>query len=58
LGPFVLGTTNILPLVFKNKTTYTADLYFALKVPLFPTGKTGGKKRKQNTNGKVDDCPE
>jgi hypothetical protein len=57
-GPFVLGTTNILPLAFKNKTTYTADLYFALKVPLFPTGKGGGKKRKQNTSGKVDDCPE
>jgi hypothetical protein len=57
-GPFVLGTTNILPLAFKNKTTYTADLYFALKVPLFPTGKVSGKKRKQNTSGKVDDCPE
>jgi hypothetical protein len=57
VGPFIIGTTNLLPLLFKNKTTYTADLYFALKVPLFPTGKSGGKKRKLNTNGKVDDCP-
>lgn len=57
-GPFIIGTTNVLPLVFKNKTTYTADIYFALKVPLFPVGKGGGKKKKQNTSGKVDDCPE
>jgi hypothetical protein len=56
-GPFVLGTTNVLPLLFKNKTTYTADVYFALKVPLFPAGKIRKKKVKLNTDGKVDDCP-
>ena len=56
-GPFVIGTTNVLPLVFKNYKTYTADLYFALKIPLFPTGKMSKKKAKPNTNGKVDECP-
>jgi hypothetical protein len=57
LGPLVIGTTNMLPLLFKNKTTYTADVYFAIKVPLFPTGKVRKKKAKLNTDGKVDDCP-
>lgn len=39
IGPLVIGTNNLLPIIFKNKTTYEADLYVALKVPLFPTGK-------------------
>ena len=57
IGPLIVGTTNVLPLIFKNKTTYTADLYFALKVPLFPIGKAK-KKKKTNADGKVDECPD
>ena len=57
IGPLVIGTNNLLPIIFKNKTTYEADLYVALKVPLFPTGKFLKKKTKAGPDGKVDDCP-
>lgn len=57
LGPFAIGTTDILNLVLRRKTIYNADLYFVLKVPLFPT-KKGAKKRKAKTGGPVDDCPD
>ncbi|MGL4596876.1 MAG: hypothetical protein ACRCYO_05075, partial [Bacteroidia bacterium] len=58
LGPLAIGTTNILPLLFRNAKFYTADMYFVLKVPLFPIGGVKGKKGKTKSGGAVDDCPE
>lgn len=57
IGPFIIGTTNVLPLLFKNKKTYAADIYFAIKIPLFPKGTFSRKKTKVNKDGKVDECP-
>jgi hypothetical protein len=57
IGPFIIGTTDILVYALRNKPVYSADLYFALKVPLFPTGGKLMKKGKAKKNdGKVDDC--
>jgi hypothetical protein len=44
VGPLILGTTNLFWLL-PDKNNYTADVYFAIKIPLFPTG-TRPKKRK------------
>jgi hypothetical protein len=55
VGPLILGTTNLFWLL-PDKNNYTADIYFVIKIPLFPTG-TRTKKRKINTDGKVDECP-
>lgn len=57
IGPLAIGTTDILNLAFRRKTIYNADLYFVLKIPLFPT-KKGAKKRKVKTGGAVDECPD
>lgn len=56
LGPLVLGTTDILFYLLKNKPAYNADIYFVLKVPLFPLGKGGGKKGKTKGGSDVDEC--
>jgi hypothetical protein len=58
LGPFAIGTTDILAWALRNKKVYSADLYFVLKVPLFPTGVGKAKKRKMKTGGAVDECPD
>lgn len=55
-GPLVIGTADILNLVLRRKYIYNADIYFALKVPLFPTGKTSKKSKTKKDKGKVDDC--
>ncbi len=57
LGPFIVGTTNMLGILLPKKVNYTADVYFAIKVPLFPTGGSGKKKKSKTKNGNVDDCP-
>ncbi|HTL82092.1 MAG TPA: DUF5723 family protein [Bacteroidia bacterium] len=57
IGPFIIGTTDVLNFMLKNKKIYNADLYFAIKVPLFPTGKFKTKKGKIKTGGPVDQCP-
>ncbi|MBI3510179.1 MAG: hypothetical protein HY064_05910 [Bacteroidetes bacterium] len=57
LGPFIFGTTDLLNLILKSKKVYNADFYFALKVPLFPTGKLKTKKGKAKTGGNPVDCP-
>lgn len=57
-GPFAIGTNDILNWALRNKKIYTLDLYFVLKVPLFPTGTMKTKKGKQKTDGKVDECPD
>ncbi len=58
LGPFAIGTTDILNFVLRKKTVYSADIYFVLKVPLFPTGSGKAKKRKTKKGSDVDDCPD
>jgi hypothetical protein len=58
LGPLAIGTTDILNLALRRKTMYNADIYFVLKVPLFPTKKGKAKKGKTNTGGPVDECPD
>ena len=58
LGPLSIGTTDILNLALRRKTIYNADIYFVLKVPLFPTGKSRTKKGKSKTGGPVDECPD
>ncbi len=58
LGPLAIGTTNVLPLIFRSKKFYTADMYFVLKVPLFPVKGGKGGKGKTKSGGAVDDCPE
>lgn len=58
LGPLSIGTTDIINLAFRRKTVYNADLYFVLKVPLFPTKKGKTKKGKSKTGGPVDECPD
>ncbi len=57
-GPIAIGTTDILNLAFRKKTIYNADLYFVVKIPLFPTKKGQAKKGKSKTGGPVDDCPD
>ncbi|MFM2016584.1 MAG: hypothetical protein RL007_240 [Bacteroidota bacterium] len=56
LGPLAIGTTDILAYAFRNKKVYGADLWFVLKVPLFPVGKAATKKGKTKSGGKVDEC--
>ncbi|GAB4130850.1 MAG: hypothetical protein Fur0041_00530 [Bacteroidia bacterium] len=56
LGPFAIGTTDILALALRSKTVYSADLYFVLKVPLFPKGGLKTKKGKTKDKSKIDDC--
>lgn len=58
IGPLAIGTNDILNWAFRNKKIYTLDLYFVLKVPLFPTGSAKTKKGKQKTGGPVDECPD
>ncbi len=55
-GPFAIGTTDILVWALRKKTVYSADLYFVLKVPLFPTKKGKSKKGGLRKGGKVDEC--
>lgn len=55
IGPLIIGTTDILNLLLARKYVYTADIYFAIKIPLFPTGKTRSKGKPKG-GGKVDDC--
>lgn len=55
-GPFIIGTTDILNLLLAKKYAYNADIYFALKIPLFPTGKTAKKGKTKNKGGNIDDC--
>ncbi|HEU4716745.1 MAG TPA: DUF5723 family protein [Bacteroidia bacterium] len=57
LGPVIIGTTDILNLTMKNKRIYNADIYFALKVPLFPLGSGRKKKTKVRKTTDVDKCP-
>ncbi|TND00365.1 MAG: hypothetical protein FD123_4384 [Bacteroidetes bacterium] len=56
LGPLVVGTNDILFYLLKNKPAYSADMYFVLKVPLFPLGKGGKSKNKTRSGGSVDEC--
>jgi hypothetical protein len=58
IGPLSIGTTDIINLAFRRKTAYNADLYFVLKLPLFPTKKGQAKKGKMKTGGPVDECPD
>jgi len=56
VGPFAIGTTDILVWALRRKTVYSADLYFVLKVPLFPTKKGKAKGGDLKKGGKVDEC--
>lgn len=59
LGPLVVGTNDILLWMLKNKTNYSADLYFVLKVPLFPLpGHKGKGKSKKASTTDIDKCPD
>lgn len=58
LGPFVIGTTDILNLALGKKKIYNEDIYFVVKVPLFPMGDGKGKKGKIKKGGPVDQCPQ
>ena len=44
-----IGTNDILNWALRNKKIYTLDLYFVLKVPLFPFG-SGKTKKGKNLN--------
>lgn len=57
VGPFAIGTTDILNFALKNKKIYNADLYFVIKIPLFPTG-SGKIKKGKNKSGPIDECPD
>lgn len=57
LGPLVIGTTDILNWTLNNKKIYNLDLYFVLKVPLFPRP-SRKIKGKQKTGGDIDKCPD
>jgi hypothetical protein len=57
IGPLAIGTTDILNFAMKNKTIYNADLYFVLKIPLFPIGNDKIRKDK-NKGGAIDECPD
>ena len=58
LGPFVVGTTDILNLALGKKKIYNEDIYFVVKIPLFPVGDGKGKKGKIKKGGPVDECPQ
>lgn len=57
IGPLIIGTNDILNIILPKKYVFTEDIYFAIKIPLFPTGKTP-KKGKTKKGGNVDDCPQ
>jgi Family of unknown function (DUF5723) len=56
IGPLIIGTTDILVYALRKKPVYSADLYFALKIPLFPVGSLTKKGKAKKKDGKVDDC--
>jgi hypothetical protein len=58
LGPVVVGTDDILNLMLKRKKIYNENIYFVVKIPLFPIGGGKGKKGKQKKDGPVDKCPD
>ncbi len=56
LGPIIVGTSNILPLVGGQKNIYGADAYALLKIPI-PYGKPKDKD-KDGISNKRDACKE
>lgn len=56
VGPLAIGTTDILAWAFPDKTVRSLDLYFVLKVPLFPLSSLKRNKDRPRIKGGIDEC--